>query len=67
MWLFSIICLTYCFTVGLTVRYKEQMVDLREQGFKDKREFEVEISELLETILSLEEELGRMRNNYGRS
>jgi len=48
MWLVVLVCLTYCFTVGLTAKNKEKIVELKEKNIKDENDFKVEIADLLQ-------------------
>ena len=54
MWLFTLVCLTFCFTVGFTSKHKETIVELKEKNMTDKEEFAVEISQLLQEIHALQ-------------
>ena len=68
-WLLVLACLTFCFTVGFTARYKEQIVDLKTQKLEDKENFDKEVLSLLQEINSLKSELDTLKNGgrvYGR-
>jgi len=64
MWLFILIVLVYCFTVGLTAKYKEQATEEREIRIKQKIDFDEEILKLLrknETLKLRIEEISYVR------
>ena len=53
MWVFVLACLTYCFTVGFTMRYKEQALEEREKKLQLTKDYDIEIIRLLEEISQL--------------
>ena len=64
MWLFILAVLVYCFTVGLTAKYKEQATEEREVRIKQKEDFDKELLKLLkrnETLKLRIEEISYVR------
>ena len=57
MWVFLLVVLTYCLTVGFTTRYKEAAIEAKELRLKDKASFEQEIGVLLLEVSDLKEAL----------
>ena len=67
-WLIILILLTFCFTVGLTARYRELIVELKEQRLQDEKDFHVELMELLRENSELQFKLNQLEGvNYGQS
>jgi len=55
-WLIVLICCTFCFTVALTAKYKEQLIELREKNIEDKKEYDIELITVLQENGKLQEE-----------
>ena len=56
LWLFVLICLTFCFTAGLSSKYKDEIIERKEQSMKDKENFNLELLILLEENATLRSE-----------
>ncbi len=60
-WLLVLICLTYCFTIALTYRYKEESIGLRELRIEEKSNFDLEVLDLLEENAELKTKIESLR------
>jgi len=64
MWIFLLVVLTYCFTVGFTSRYREAAIEAKELRLKDKEGFDEALEKLLQTNVFLQEENNELKNRY---
>ena len=63
-WLIVLISLTYCFTVGLVAKYKERLLELREENIKNEENFKLEIADLLQENSILRQRLYKLEGDY---
>lgn len=58
-WLLMLISLTFCLTVGLTARYKEQIADLKQDKVDLKEKHNEELEDLLRENVFLRDVIKR--------
>ena len=56
-WLLVTSCLVYCFTVALTFRYKEEVLECREELLEEKEHFTIELRKLRDENAELKTKL----------
>jgi len=67
-WLLTMCLLTAIFTVGLTGKYKDEIIDIKEEKLKNDEEWQKKIFEVMseynEEILKLEKELSFYKKQF---
>ena len=58
-WLLMLVSLTFCLTVGLTARYKEQIADLKQDKVDLKEKHNEELEDLLRENVFLRDVIKR--------